>query len=140
MSEMYPLEVIGVRPDKSMAELVVMAHTRDIGGFRDRVMVGLPGEAPKQTEPIPRDMVYEAFDYERQFQDDKWGDISASGGHSLAEWVMLIEAEVQEAKEACIKGGVGRDSLRSELIQIGALVCAALEQHGTLGTSTKRHI
>ena len=138
MSEMYPLEVIGVRPDKSMTELAVKAHTRDIGGFRDRVMVELPG--PIFQEPISRADVYAAVDAERQFQDDKWGSVTAAGRHSIAEWLLIAEAELQEAREACIKGGVGRNSMRSELIQVAAVIVAALEQHGENETHTKRQI
>lgn len=67
---------------------------------------------------------------ERRFQDLKWGPINNGGGHTLGEWILLIEAELAEAKEALIKGGVGRNSIRSELTQIGALCLAALEQHG----------
>lgn len=68
---------------------------------------------------------------ERDFQDDKFGPITGAGGHTLGEWVLLIEDELAEAKKALIKGGKGRDSLRSELVQVAALAVACLEQHGT---------
>ena len=68
---------------------------------------------------------------EREFQDIKWGKISEGAGHSLAEWVLLIESEVEEAKVALIKGGRGRDSIMAEIIQVAAVCVAALEQHGT---------
>jgi hypothetical protein len=44
--------------------------------------------------------------------------------------MILIESELEEAKRAIVKGGKGRDSWRQELIQVAALCCAALEQHG----------
>jgi hypothetical protein len=43
---------------------------------------------------------------------------------------LLIEAELVEAKQALIKGGKGRDSVMSEIVQIGALALAAIEEHG----------
>lgn len=67
---------------------------------------------------------------ERKFQDEKFGPLDSGGSHTLGEWVLLIEAELAEAKFALIKGGTGRNTLRSELIQIAALVLACLEQHG----------
>ena len=74
--------------------------------------------------------VLQAVNEERHFQDVKWGTIEATGGHSIAEWVLLIESELNEAKEAVVKGGHGRNSVKHELIQVAALVFAALEQHG----------
>jgi hypothetical protein len=66
---------------------------------------------------------------ERKFQDDKHGSIEESG-HTIGEWLLLIEAELVEAKQALIKGGKGRDSVMSEIVQIGALALAAIEEHG----------
>ncbi len=66
---------------------------------------------------------------EREFQNDKHGSIE-DAPHEVATWILLIEAELYEAKQAVIKGGVGRDSWRYELVQVAALCCAALEQHG----------
>ncbi len=76
---------------------------------------------------------------ERQFQNQKHGTVE-DVPHSLGEWVLLIEAELEEAKRALIKGGSGRDSVRSELIQVAALVFACLEQHGTVDTHNGRQI
>jgi hypothetical protein len=77
---------------------------------------------------------------ERQFQDEKFGPLNQGGGHTLGEWVLLIEAELMEAKQALIKGGSGRNSLRSELVQVAALVFACLEQHGVEDPTEKRQI
>lgn len=68
---------------------------------------------------------------ERYFQDNKHGTIATDGGsHTIGEWLLLIEAELAEAKTALIKGGSGRDSVRSEIVQVAALCMACLEQHG----------
>lgn len=75
------------------------------------------------------DQIHCAIAHERVYQDNKWGTIEEHG-HSLAEWVLIAEAELNEAKTAVIKGGKGRNSLRSEIIQTIAVLQAALEQHG----------
>ena len=72
---------------------------------------------------------------ERVFQDGKWGRIE-DNPHELGVWILLIEAELAEAKEALIKGGEGRNGVRAELIQVAALCFAALEQHGIEPTGT----
>lgn len=84
---------------------------------------------------------------ERQFQDEKYGPVRDSvtqvdgpGSHSVGEWILLLEAELNEAKLALIKGGSGRNSLRSELIQVIALGFAALEQHGLRDPHDRRQI
>lgn len=80
-----------------------------------------------------------ALKSERKFQDGKWGTVYEHG-HTLGEWILLIEAELAEAKEALIKGGTGRNSVRSELAQVGALALAALEQHGTMEPHEGRQV
>ncbi len=72
--------------------------------------------------------ISDAIYKERAYQDNKWGSIYEHG-HSLAEWVLIAEAELAEAKHAVIKGGSGRNSVRSEIIQVMAVLQAALEQH-----------
>lgn len=67
---------------------------------------------------------------ERDFQDGKWGPVSVAG-HTVGEWILIMEAELAEAKEALIKGGKGRDSVLSEITQVAAVALACLEQHGT---------
>ncbi len=66
---------------------------------------------------------------ERMFQDLKHGSIEEEP-HTPSGWLLLIEAELAEAKAAVIKGGMDRDSWRSEVLQVAALCVAALEQHG----------
>lgn len=66
---------------------------------------------------------------EREYQDHKHGDIEKFP-HEAGTWLLLIEAELTEAKHALIKGGRGRDTWTNELIQVAALCVAAIEQHG----------
>lgn len=70
--------------------------------------------------------VYGAIDAERDFQFKK----HHQNRHSMGSWLLLIESELAEAKLAAVKGGTGRNSVRSELVQIAALCVAALEDHG----------
>ena len=63
------------------------------------------------------------------YQRAKWGTIE-DNGHDKGTWWILIEAELEEARQALVKGGSGRNSFRSEIIQVAALCFAALEQHG----------
>lgn len=83
--------------------------------------------------------VTRAVTTERKFQDDKWGVIETSG-HTLGEWLLIAESELNEAKLALIKGGSGRNSLRSEFIQTIAVLFAALEEHGLYDPTDKRQL
>jgi hypothetical protein len=83
--------------------------------------------------------VTNAIAMERGYQDIKWGPIELNG-HTLGEWLLILEAELLEAKVALIKGGEGRDSIRSELIQIAAVTIAALEQHGITDPHNGRQV
>lgn len=73
--------------------------------------------------------VIDAVMIERQFQDEKHGNIE-DFPHEKGTWLLLIEDELNEAKEGLIKGGIGRNSFRQELLQVAALCIATLEQHG----------
>jgi hypothetical protein len=67
---------------------------------------------------------------ERAHQDRKWGTIGTNP-HDRGTWWLLIQAELDEAREALIKGSTDeRNSWASELVQVAALCFAALEQHG----------
>ena len=66
---------------------------------------------------------------ERVFQDTKHGTLREHG-HTIGEWILILEAELNEAKEALIKGGTGRDSVLQEIVQVGAVALACIEQHG----------
>lgn len=83
----------------------------------------------KQELTVAKAMAFKAIIEERMFQDRKHGHPS-DNPHSIGAWLMTIEAELAEAKAACIKGGEGRDNVINEIIQIAALCVACLEQHG----------
>lgn len=88
---------------------------------------------------LSRTEVGKAIDAERTFQDNKWGGIEEHG-HTLGEWLIIAEAELAEARLAIIKGGEGRNSVRSELIQAAAVLVACLEEHGTIEPHGGRQI
>jgi len=120
----------------------------------------LPEATPKgtpvlATELIRADSIKQAraliaIIAERRHQDQKYGPhtieydatgagdrprmVQGPGGHELGAWLIVIEKELDEAKDALVHGGSktlkGRNSIRSELAQIAAVCVAALEQHG----------
>lgn len=75
----------------------------------------------------PQFIAIEAILLEREFQDKKFGPGSQ---HTIGEWVIIMEAELAEAKLALIKGGTGRNSVLMEIVQVCAVGLACLEQHG----------
>ena len=77
----------------------------------------------------PQAVALRAIAREREFQDRKHGHPN-DNPHSVGAWLLCIEAELQEAKAACIKGGKGRDNVINEIVQVAALCVACLEQHG----------
>lgn len=93
--------------------------------------------------------IFEAIVEERGFQDKKYGAVTAygtldgfnkgqvvqgPGGHELGAWLIILEKELDEAKDALVHGGgktaKGRNTIRSELVQLAAVAVAALQQHG----------
>lgn len=87
-----------------------------------------------------REEAIQAIVEEREFQDKKHGAIHAGVGHTLGEWIILMEDELAEAKRALIKGGKGRDSVRAEIVQVTALGLACLEEHTTVDPHEGRQI
>jgi hypothetical protein len=97
-----------------------------------------------------RNDIGEAVDRERDFQDEKFGPLAkkisddtyvlGTGAHTLGEWILLMEGELAEAKVALLKGGKGRDSVRSEILQVVAVGIACLEQHGLDEPHSRRQI
>lgn len=91
-----------------------------------------PGKGIVNIEAIPALDPLGVMDnviIERNYQDSKHGPISTHG-HTLGEWILIMEAELAEAKEALIKGGEGRNAVRHEILQVVATGFACLEQHG----------
>lgn len=99
----------------------------------------IQGQAAEFKKKAQVTEVLSAVYKERQFQDAKWGTIEERP-HSLPEWILIAEAELEEAKRAVIKGGSGRNSVRAEIVQVMAVLQAALEQHGTTETHEGRHL
>lgn len=72
-----------------------------------------------------REMVYEAVDRERMHQIGKWG----IRHHSLGEWLLIMEGELNEAKAAWVDTGE-IDGALCEVLQVVAVGVACLECHG----------
>ncbi len=70
--------------------------------------------------------ISEAIARERAFQRSKYGDTK----HDLSLWVLIMERELAEVKEAIIKKTY--DEARCELLQVVTVGVAALEQHGVV--------
>ncbi len=85
------------------------------------------------TEPIAAlepTNVFSAILRERAYQDEKWGTIEEHP-HTVGEWLLIIEAELQEAKQGWVKGRGDVDALR-EILQVSAVAVACMEQHGVI--------
>jgi hypothetical protein len=75
---------------------------------------------------MERGYIHRLVNDERDYQKAKHD----SESHEAGTWILLIEEELREAKQALIKGGNGRDTWSHELVQVAALCFAALEDHG----------
>lgn len=76
--------------------------------------------------------VFLAIVQERDYQDAKWGDRN----HTVGNWLLILEGELEEAKQAWRKGIGDADALR-EILQVVAVGVACLEQHGVVGRDTQ---
>ena len=74
--------------------------------------------------------IFDAIGRERDYQDAKWGT-PANYPHSVGEWLLILESELQEAKQAWCKGMGDYDALL-ELMQVAAVAVACMEQHGAV--------
>lgn len=72
-----------------------------------------------------RGHIFDAIGREREYQDAKW----RANPHTVGEWLLIVESELQEAKQAWCKTG-GDFGALEELLQVIAVGVAALEQHG----------
>ncbi len=75
-----------------------------------------------------RSEVYAAIDRECAYAARKWRHVS-NGVRSVTSWLLVIEAELAEAKEAWVKSGHDPAAL-VELLQVVACGVRCLEQHG----------
>ncbi len=67
----------------------------------------------------------QAIARERKHQDEKWGH----NPHSVGEWLLILQAELDEAKQAWIKNQ-GDEAALEELLQVVSVGMACIEQHG----------
>ena len=84
----------------------------------------------------PRQSVFCAISDERAYQDVKWGTIK-DRPHNIAEWILIAEAELNEAKKAWTKECSDQRALE-ELLQTAAVLVAALEQYSVQTYSHRR--
>lgn len=81
---------------------------------------------------LTRRQVFEAIEKERFYQDDKWG---RDRPQSLPGYLLIAQAELNEAIAGWIKNGQGRSAPLHELTQVAAVIVACLERYGTEGTT-----
>lgn len=71
-----------------------------------------------------RDEIYKAIEAERNYQDEKWG----FNPHEVGAWILIMESELAEAKEAWVKHPGNEEALR-EVLQVISVGVACIEQH-----------
>jgi len=75
--------------------------------------------------------IFDAIDRERDYQLCKWGPRGNNRyEHSVGEWLLIIESELEEAKEAWVRLGV-REALE-EVLQVASVAVACMEEHGVV--------
>ena len=81
---------------------------------------------------MKRSVVYEAFDGERDYQDEKWGGNGTHGIHSITEFLVYIRDYTEEALhiETRVEDEPANYKALDIVRKIGALAVACMEQHG----------
>lgn len=79
---------------------------------------------------LSRQEVFDAISLERDYQDDKWG---VNRAHSLADFMLIMKHELDEAIEGWMKDRSGRNSPLNEICQVAAVAVAAMERYGATG-------
>lgn len=101
----------------------------------------LPEESPIDTNPprllsienrLTMDQVFEAIRQERANQDLKWG---VNKPQSLPGYFLVAKKELEEAEDGWLKNLPGKSAPLNELVQVAAVVVAALERYGTTGNT-----
>lgn len=75
-----------------------------------------------------RQEVFDAINRERDYQDRKWGTIEENP-HEVTGWLLVMQGGMDEAIRGWQKGYGDFDALR-KVLQVVAVGCACLEQHG----------
>lgn len=76
--------------------------------------------------------VISAIKDERWHQDMKWGSLEEKQ-QTCAGYLLVLEAELEEAKAGWMKNIKGRNSSLSEILQIATVAVACLQQYGLEG-------
>lgn len=74
----------------------------------------------------------ESVKTERDYQDSKWGALDEKN-QSVAGYLVILEKELEEAKNGWMKNKSGKDSALAEIRQIAAVAIACMQQYGTDG-------
>ena len=75
-----------------------------------------------------QNLVFNAIKRERTYQDNKHGTIEKHP-HTVGEWLLIIEDELQEAKNGWCREHSDARAME-EILQVIATGVACLEQHG----------
>lgn len=76
--------------------------------------------------------VYTAITTERLNQDRKYGKIEERG-LSIADYILILEKELQEAKDGLIMRKSENHAALNEMVQVAASAVACLQYHGLKG-------
>lgn len=90
------------------------------------------------TSTRERERVFCAVAEERNYQDAKWGSI-ADRPHTVGEWLLIMQGELEEACQAWRKGN-GDMAALAEIVQVAAVAVACMEQHGTVNRRGQWHL
>lgn len=74
--------------------------------------------------------IFTALSRERRYQDGKWGLLDERH-HGVGEWILIMQVELEEARQAWCKGHFNTHALE-EILQVIAVGVACLEQHGVV--------
>lgn len=76
--------------------------------------------------------VCKSIQEERDYQDSKWGTLDEKQ-QSIPGFMLVLEAELNEAKAGWMKNVNGKHSSLAEIRQVAAVAIACLQQHGIEG-------
>lgn len=74
-----------------------------------------------------RGTIFDRISRERDYQDVKWGD----NPYTVGEWLLIMQAELDEAKQAWVKNRGDMKALE-EILQVVSVGVACLEEHGVV--------
>lgn len=77
-----------------------------------------------------RENIFEIINEERNYQDDKWGDINVHP-HEVGAWILIMESLLSDARKAWQSKSGDIDAL-IEIRKVVATGIACMEQHGVL--------